>query len=933
MAKKKKKLIKYNQTIRKIFGGEGFDEGIVRVPLDNLIEMAMIVGLKEENLNQKELIKAFRRLWSNGEAEDRALIADYLKSLDTTFGPNRIVTDLQAREEKIDEILSHIPHTPTEEAAIKERLADVKLKKITPARIERELLKIRQSRKRNALEESFDGAFDEAGNFHFYHAFGFEIGASRFHKILALSCRPFEEKELQRLDEASLAAKLALCKEKAIEAKGKEVAAFLQIANRPNRYLSEEVKVKSAKSMPENADLTAVPIVDEAVRAIFFEHFGIADVESTSEAYRLYRHEEKTIFSNEAWRVHYRLMLQVDKTWLYRALWADETLPIDEDFASRKTEVEAQFDAELAALKDALMSEAEGLGIEEEAVEETIASIVVEAIERKGVLEIPYKTLKSINRQFAKQIEGLKLKKQREELLAKTIRDFKNLFPLARELRRKLVFHVGPTNSGKTYAAMERLKAADTGYYLAPLRLLALEGYENLLASGIPASLVTGEEQLIDEEAAHISSTIEMANFQVDVDVCVIDEVQMIDDPDRGWAWANAIIGIPAKEVIMTGSEDALEAVRELAEWLGEPLEVVRFERKAPLILKESATSLKKLEPATAIVAFSRKDVLALKEQLCGRYDVSVVYGNLSPEVRRHEAKRFREGESQILVATDAIAMGLNLPIRTILFARDSKFDGQSRRQLTPSEIRQIAGRAGRYGLHEEGYVGALSQPVLQTVAELIDEEATPIQGPYRVMANFEHIDLIAGILESQSLSEILGFFVRHMQFDGPFVAANIENMLEIAKMVDLYKLDLKAKYHLACAPLSLGSAYLESVFHRYLIVLEMGQPIPFSLPEGLPNVAQTSEMLLEAEERVKEVSLYLWLSYRFPDNFVDTEKALEARETLNAFIERSLRKGVFAKSCRRCGKPLPPNFGFGICQECFQGGRAIKRRYKHGRR
>jgi ATP-dependent RNA helicase SUPV3L1/SUV3 len=242
--------------------------------------------------------------------------------------------------------------------------------------------------------------------------------------------------------------------------------------------------------------------------------------------------------------------------------------------------------------------------------------------------------------------------------------------------------------------------------------------------------------------------------------------------------------------------------------------------------------------------------------------------------------------------------------------------------------VRQIAGRAGRYGLHEEGYVGALTGPVLQTVSELIDEPSPPIRGPYRVMANFEHIELVSKIIETESLSEILGFFVKHMQFEGPFVAANIENMLEIAKMVDLYKLDLKAKYHLACAPLSLGSPYLESVFHRYLIALEMGQPIGFSVPDDLPAVASISEMLFEAEERVKEVSLYLWLSYRFPDNFVDTDNALEARNILNAFIEKSLRKGVFARACRRCGRPLPPGFKFGICQECFKGGRAVRRPY-----
>jgi len=930
MAKKKKKLIKYNQTIRKIFGGEGFDEGIVRVPLDNLIEMAMILGLKEENLTKADLVKAFRRLWSTGETADRALITEYLKSLDTHFGTKGPVTGVQERHEKIDEILSHIAHTPAEAAALKERFEETRLKKITPKKVEKALVKLRNAQKRTELEERFEGAFDEEGRFVFFHAFTVEIFGERFTKILELVCTPFDDEQMRDLPLQSLEEKMAACKAEAVERKEAALRAFLAQAERPNRYLAKEEILEALKRMPESVEFPYVPVPEWKLRALFFERFDVSDVEFTQEAVRLFRLMKKRLFGNEAWEVTYRLMLSLQKRWLYQTLWENAPMPLEEDFERVREETEAQFDAELAALKEALAHEAEGLGIDAAEIEATIASAVIESIERHLRLEIPYKTLKNVNRLFAKQIEGLKLKKQREELLAKTIRDFKNLFPLARELKRTLNFHVGPTNSGKTYAAMERLKAADTGYYLAPLRLLALEGYENLLSSGIPASLVTGEEQLVDEEAAHISSTIEMANFQVDVDVCVIDEVQMIADPDRGWAWANAIIGIPAQTVIMTGSEDALEAVRELAEWLEEPLEVVRFERKAPLIVNHTPTSLKKLEPSTAIVAFSRRDVLTLKEQLAPRYDVSVVYGNLSPEVRREEARRFREGESQILVATDAIAMGLNLPIKTILFARDSKFDGQSRRLLTPSEVRQIAGRAGRYGVHEEGYVGALTGPVLQTVSELIDEPSPPIRGPYRVMANFEHIELVSKIIETESLSEILGFFVKHMQFEGPFVAANIENMLEIAKMVDLYKLDLKAKYHLACAPLSLGSPYLESVFHRYLIALEMGQPIGFSVPDDLPAVASTSEMLYEAEERVKEVSLYLWLSYRFPDAFVDTDNALQAREILNRFIEKSLRKGVFARSCKRCGKPLPPNFRFGICQECFKGGRQIRRHAKH---
>ena len=216
------------------------------------------------------------------------------------------------------------------------------------------------------------------------------------------------------------------------------------------------------------------------------------------------------------------------------------------------------------------------------------------------------------------------LKQQKQQLLAQTIRDFKNLFPLARNLRRKLILHIGPTNSGKTYTAMQKLKEADTGYYLAPLRLLALEGYENLKESNINASLITGEEQILDEEATHVSSTIEMLNYDVDVDVCVIDEVQLIDDRDRGWAWANAIIGAPAKEVIMTGSPASKEAIVKLAKYLGEELEIVEFERKNPLNLLPYPISLKDVKKGTALIAFSRKEVLKLKQKLSAFFKTSI---------------------------------------------------------------------------------------------------------------------------------------------------------------------------------------------------------------------------------------------------------------------------------------------------------------------
>ena len=534
-------------------------------------------------------------------------------------------------------------------------------------------------------------------------------------------------------------------------------------------------------------------------------------------------------------------------------------------------------------------------------------------------LHITPKIRKKVTRRFLYSIHEQLIKKQRQELLARTIRDFKNLFPIAREMRRKLTLHIGPTNSGKTYEAMQKLQNADTGYYLAPLRLLALEGYENLKSLGIESSLVTGEEQIIDDNATHISSTIEMLNFEVDVDVCVIDEVQMIDDRDRGWAWANAIIGAPAKEIIMTGSTNAKEAVIALAEYLGEELEIIEFERKNELTLLKEPTHHTQVEAGTAIVAFSRKDVLRLKQNFAKDFSISVVYGNLSPEVRREEARRFREGETQLLIATDAIAMGMNLPIKTILFSKAEKFDGVTQRNLYPSEVQQIAGRAGRYGLKEKGYVGALNAGTLKIVEKNFTKEAKKITIPFKVMANLEHIKLVGKILEENSLELILKFFVENMEFNGPFYAASLEDMLEASKIIDAYNLDIAAKYHLACAPLTLKSPYIINAFESYLNSLERKEFIYYTPPTLSGAHAPTSDDLLRAEDMVKEISLYLWLSYRFKEQFVDEEKARKSRGRINRYIEESLRQSQLAHRCRLCSAPLPINSKYTICQKCFR--------------
>jgi len=179
-------------------------------------------------------------------------------------------------------------------------------------------------------------------------------------------------------------------------------------------------------------------------------------------------------------------------------------------------------------------------------------------------------------------------------------------------------------------------------------------------------------------------------------------------------------------------------------------------------------------EAGAPTIAFSRSEVLRIKSKLSKQHKVSVIYGNLSPEVRKEEARRFREGESGVLVATDAIAMGLNLPIKTLLFTTDSKFDGISNRPLTPNEIIQISGRAGRYGHHDSGYIGATSKKVLKHIQSEFHASLHTIKPPFQVKASTAQIISLAKHLKTQNLYKILDYFSRHMNFTGPFVAANI---------------------------------------------------------------------------------------------------------------------------------------------------------------
>jgi ATP-dependent RNA helicase SUPV3L1/SUV3 len=483
--------------------------------------------------------------------------------------------------------------------------------------------------------------------------------------------------------------------------------------------------------------------------------------------------------------------------------------------------------------------------------------------------------------------------------------------------QRTFEYFVGPTNSGKTHAAIEVLRAAESGMYLAPLRLLALEVHERLLDLGVAASLVTGEERIIDPDARHVSSTVEMVDLKRDVDVAVVDETQMLQDEQRGWAWTLAIAGARAKRIIMCGSEDGLHAAARLAARLGTSLSVRRFERKNPLKVVD-AIALTSLRPGDAVVAFSRNAVVELQGQIrqSGR-STAAIYGSLSPAVRRREAERFRLGDAEVLVATDAIGLGLNLPIRRLIFVSLEKYDGVATRMLTPPEIRQIAGRAGRYGIHEEGQVSTLDPRAVRFLRASLERFEPPAaELPIWISPTDEHLRRLAAIIGTNRVGRLLQFFQTRVQRtqDKDVRIANLSDTIEVATTLELsdrfmeLPLEVRCTYSRAPVPTRGNSiTVLGRWGERHAAEARVDGA---DITSGLG----ARDSLLLYEDRSRLATLYLWLAQRFPKVYVDGEAIMRVRERLDDDIHDALlQHGARPKRERKPATPFrrtgPPRF------------------------
>lgn len=469
-------------------------------------------------------------------------------------------------------------------------------------------------------------------------------------------------------------------------------------------------------------------------------------------------------------------------------------------------------------------------------------------------------------------------------------------YPIARGMRRRVVAHLGPTNSGKTHAALEALRAAPSGLYAGPLRLLAWQAAERLTAGGAPCSLVTGQEVRAVGGARHTACTVEMASTRRRVDAAVIDEVQLMGGPSRGWAFTRALLGVPAATVHVCGDPAVLPLLRVLCNEAGEALEVRHYERLGPLTPgRRPLECLSRVRPGDALIAFSRREVHALRaavEATAGRR-CAVVYGSLPPSARRQQAALFNAPRSgvSVLAALDAVGMGLNLAIQRVVFTTMEKYDGQAQRGLTPAEVKQIAGRAGRFGTrYPAGVATTLAAGDLPALREAMAAASAPVAAA-ALFPRFQALAGFAGAFPGEGLSGILDRFAAQASVGPHFFFAHFAEMRALAAATRHLPLTLAEAFTFASAPADPGDEAVAGTLLTLATAFAQRRPVTSTLVAHAPlGQAASAEALAQLEATHRHYDLYIWLSYMF-DAFQGREAAEAAREVCSVLIDASIRE------------------------------------------
>ncbi|XP_023684817.1 ATP-dependent RNA helicase SUPV3L1, mitochondrial isoform X2 [Paramormyrops kingsleyae] len=390
-----------------------------------------------------------------------------------------------------------------------------------------------------------------------------------------------------------------------------------------------------------------------------------------------------------------------------------------------------------------------------------------------------------------------------------------------------------------------------------------------------------------------------MSSVTSPYEVAVIDEIQMIRDPSRGWAWTRALLGLCANEIHVCGEAAAVCFIRELMYTTGEEVEVRSYERLTPFSLMDHAVeSLDNLRPGDCIVCFSKNDIYSISRQVEARgLECAVIYGSLPPGTKLSQAKKFNDPADpcKILVATDAIGMGLNLSIRRIIFNSLLKPSVNEKGEkdmdtISTSQALQIAGRAGRFSsAFQEGEVTTMHRDDLPMLKEIMSRPVDPVE-----MAGLhptaEQIEMFAYHLPEATLSNLIDIFVSLSQVDGLYFVCNIEDFKFLADMIQHIPLNLRSRYVFCTAPINKKQPFVCTTFLKFARQFSRDEPLTFDWVcrhVGWPLVPPKNIKDLVHLEAVHDVlDLYLWLSYRFMDMFPDANRVRDIQRELDDIIQ-----------------------------------------------
>ncbi|PPQ65827.1 hypothetical protein CVT24_012054 [Panaeolus cyanescens] len=518
-------------------------------------------------------------------------------------------------------------------------------------------------------------------------------------------------------------------------------------------------------------------------------------------------------------------------------------------------------------------------------------------------------------------------------------------FPFARTMHRKVIMHVGPTNSGKTYHALRALAAAKTGVYASPLRLLAHEIWERLNTGQIqplgiekdpsdtqnssggnprwerPCNMITGEEQrIMGEDVGLLSCTVEMLGYQAKSDVAVIDEIQMIGDPDRGAAWTDAVLGLAAKELHLCGEETVIPVVENLLKDTGDELIIRRYERLTPLAVEEESLQgdFTNVRKGDCIVTFSRSNIFGIKKMVEEKTGMrcAVVYGRLPPEVRSEQAALFNDPNSgyDVIIGSDAIGMGLNLKIKRVVFESLHKFSAGGINPLSVSSVKQIAGRAGRYGLHADagGSTTTLHAQDMAYLKQCLDTPYVAVDYG-RISPSKEGLSTTMSILPEGSSIETAFDAHRFIGKIPPHLRYSSQNQLDqVYDVIDNEWADMpmEAKMLLLYAPVPWRDTKTVDIIKNCLTMFSETMSVQFDKAiEGTKfmsildeveekmkdqkstnslediDIPNASDKLMLLESFHKATVFYIWMSFRHPVAYSNFEQVSALKERIEVVL------------------------------------------------